>query len=306
MIVSVAGALVLTSLLLSSAIGRPSHLLSNVSRVDDSTDCQHLPLSFSPSETASTVIFCVDKNGCCNFTTVQAAVDAVPDNGQKRSIVWIIGIFVEKVVVRKPNITFQGQGLKVSMIVWNDTATTAGNTPNSASVHIDAPGFVAKNMSFMNSAPAPKPGAEGAQAVAMRVSGDRAAFWGCGFFGAQDTLHDDQNRHYFKECLIQGSIDFIFGDARSLYENCTLHSVAQELPQGQRSINGAITAQGRRFADNNTGFSFVGCTIGGSGWILLGRAWQAYSRVIFAYTYMPAAIVATAGWDNWGDPQRNK
>lgn len=55
----------------------------------------------------------------------------------------------EKVVVRKPNITFQGQGLNVTMIVWNDTATTAGNTPNSASVDIDAPGFVAKNISFM-------------------------------------------------------------------------------------------------------------------------------------------------------------
>jgi hypothetical protein len=54
--------------------------------------------------------------------------------------------------------------------------------------------------------------------VAIRINGDQAAFWGCGFFGAQDTLHDDRGRHYFKECFIQGSIDFIFGDARSLYE----------------------------------------------------------------------------------------
>ena len=45
-----------------------------------------------------------------------------------------------------------------------------------------------------------------------------AAFWGCGFFGAQDTLLDDQLRHYFKECFIEGSIDFIFWDGRSLYE----------------------------------------------------------------------------------------
>lgn len=67
-------------------------------------------------------------------------------------------------------------------------------------------------------APIPRPGDVGAQAVALRISGDQAAFWGCGFFGAQDTLHDDRGRHYFKECFIQGSIDFIFGDARSLYE----------------------------------------------------------------------------------------
>jgi len=58
----------------------------------------------------------------------------------------------------------------------------------------------------------------GAQAVALRVTGDKAAFYGCGFYGAQDTLNDDGGRHYFKECLIQGSIDFIFGNARSLYE----------------------------------------------------------------------------------------
>jgi len=54
--------------------------------------------------------------------------------------------------------------------------------------------------------------------VALRVTGDQAAFYGCGFYGAQDTLNDDGGRHYFKECLIQGSIDFIFGNGRSLYE----------------------------------------------------------------------------------------
>lgn len=68
-----------------------------------------------------------------------------------------------------------------------------------------------------NTAPPPDPGEVGAQAVALRISGDQAAFYGCGFYGAQDTLNDDRGRHYFKECWIQGSIDFIFGNARSLY-----------------------------------------------------------------------------------------
>lgn len=54
--------------------------------------------------------------------------------------------------------------------------------------------------------------------MALRVSGDQVAFYGCGFYGAQDTLNDDRGRHYFRECFIQGSIDFIFGKARSLYE----------------------------------------------------------------------------------------
>jgi len=56
--------------------------------------------------------------------------------------------FSEKVTVKKPNVTFQGQGLKATTIVWNDTANSAHGTPESASVQIDAPGFVAKNISF--------------------------------------------------------------------------------------------------------------------------------------------------------------
>lgn len=69
-----------------------------------------------------------------------------------------------------------------------------------------------------NTAPRPSPGDVGGQAVALRIGGDQAAFYNCGFYGAQDTLYDDHGRHYFKDCFIQGSIDFIFGNARSLYE----------------------------------------------------------------------------------------
>ena len=69
-----------------------------------------------------------------------------------------------------------------------------------------------------NSAPPPNQGEVGAQALAMRITGDQAAFYGCGFYGAQDTLNDDRGRHYFKECFIEGSIDFVFGNGRSLYE----------------------------------------------------------------------------------------
>lgn len=76
------------------------------------------------------------------------------------------------------------------------------------------------NKSVKNTAPAPDPGEVGGQAVALRVSGDQSAFYGCGFYGAQDTLNDDQGRHYYKECYIQGSIDFIFGNGRSLFEVC--------------------------------------------------------------------------------------
>ena len=62
------------------------------------------------------------------------------------------------------------------------------------------------------------PGTQGGQAVAFRISGDKAFFFGCGFYGAQDTLCDDAGRHYFRNCYIEGSIDSVFGNARSLYK----------------------------------------------------------------------------------------
>ncbi|KAL8250396.1 hypothetical protein R6Q59_034089 [Mikania micrantha] len=197
------------------------------------------------------------------------------------------------------------QGYTSTAIVWNDTANSSHGTFYSGSVQVFSTNFVAKNISFMNVAPIPKPGDVGAQAVAIRVGGDQASFWGCGFFGAQDTLHDDRGRHYFKDCYIQGSIDFIFGNAKSLYEDCQLVSMAPPLPAGQKSINGVVTAHGRASADEDSGFAFVRCSIGGTGRIWLGRAWRPFSKVVFAYTSM-SDIIAPEGWNDFNDPSRDQ
>lgn len=55
-------------------------------------------------------------------------------------------------------------------------------------------------------------------AAAAMVAGDKAFFYRVGFFGLQDTLWDDQGRHYYKLCTIQGAVDFIFGAGQSLFE----------------------------------------------------------------------------------------
>ncbi|CAI9112141.1 OLC1v1012531C1 [Oldenlandia corymbosa var. corymbosa] len=270
--------------------------------------CDDFPTDFPPPDTNTTSTICVDRNGCCNFTTVQAAVDAVGNLSSKRTIIWInSGIYFEKVIIPKykPNITFQGQGYTSTAIVWNDTANSSHGTFNSGSVQVFAPNFIAKNLSFMNVAPMPAPGAVGAQAVAIRVAGDQAAFWGCGFFGAQDTLHDDRGRHYFKDSYIQGSIDFIFGNGRSFYENCQLTSIANPVPVGARVINGAVTAHGRASKEENSGFSFVNCSVGGNGRIWLGRAWRPFSTVVFASTSM-TDIIAPEGWNDFNDPSRDQ
>lgn len=61
-------------------------------------------------------------------------------------------------------------------------------------------------------------GEVGKQAVALRVIGDKAMFYRVRVLGSQDTLCDDAGSHYFYQCYIQGNIDFIFGNAKSLYQ----------------------------------------------------------------------------------------
>ncbi|KAL2621541.1 hypothetical protein R1flu_001746 [Riccia fluitans] len=80
---------------------------------------------------------------------------------------------------------------------------------------------------MQNTSPSPAPGSMGKQAVALEISGDKAVFYRCSFLGYQDTLYDRYGGHYFEDCRIRGTINFIFGDGQSYYETCSLKSVAE-------------------------------------------------------------------------------
>ncbi|KAE8010584.1 hypothetical protein FH972_006942 [Carpinus fangiana] len=239
-----------------------------------------------------------------DFVTVQKAIDSLPIVNHCRVVISIsAGIYREKVEIpaTMAYITLEGSDADNTIIEWDDTADRMGKSGHplgtfaSATFAVDAPYFIAKNITFKNKAPLPPSGALGKQAVALRVSADTAAFFSCKIVGAQDTLYDHVGRHYFKDCFIQGSVDFIFGNGLSLYENCHLHAITNSY--------GALTAQKRESLLEQTGFSFVNCKVTGSGALYLGRAWGSFSRVVFAYTYMDK-IITPPGWYNWGDKNR--
>jgi pectinesterase len=163
--------------------------------------------------------------------------------------------------------------------------------------------------------------------VALRISGDKAAFSDCKFYAHQDTLYDHRGRHYFKNCYVTGTVDFIFGYGRSFYVGAELVA----LPDFGNP--GTITAQKRNETTLDTvtnklhyhvcecgshllgvqiiscfgvqGFSFVRSRITGAGMVYLGRAWGSDSRVVFANTFMDD-IVVPEGWGDWGIPARQK
>lgn len=68
-----------------------------------------------------------------------------------------------------------------------------------------------------NSAPKPDGKRKGAQASALRISGDKSTVYNCRILGFQDTICDDRGYHLFKDCYIEGTVDFIFGSGTSLY-----------------------------------------------------------------------------------------
>ncbi|KAG8658436.1 hypothetical protein MANES_03G148200v8 [Manihot esculenta] len=237
------------------------------------------------------VAILVDQSGNGNFTSVQSAIDSIPSNNKRWFCIYIKGgIYREKVKIPydKPYIILKGEGKRKTQIVWGDYFSTA-QSPTFTSL---ADNTVAKSISFVNSHNFLNKNNPVVPAVAAMISGDRSAFYRCNFAGVQDTLWDDNGRHYFKECTIQGAVDFIFGSGQSLYEGCIIKVVG----------GGFITAQGRNNPKDTNGFVFKDCKIVGkapaTSPVYLGRPWREYSRVIFYKCYF-SKIIDPKGWNPW-------
>ncbi|GAV67675.1 Pectinesterase domain-containing protein [Cephalotus follicularis] len=236
----------------------------------------------------------VDQSGNGNFTSIQDAIDYVPSNNRWWFCIYVkAGLYTEKVniPIDKPYIIMKGEGKRKTLVVSDDHDSTA----QSPTLLSSADNIVIKSMGFMNSYNIPGNMSRMAPAVAAMISGDKSAFYRCGFMGIQDTLWDDEGRHYFKKCTIQGAVDFIFGSGQSLYEDCSIQVLGNYLEPG---LPGFITAQGRSELGDENGFVFKGCRVFGFGSAYLGRPWRACSRVLFVDSYL-TEVVQPEGWDPW-------
>lgn len=237
----------------------------------------------------------VDIDGDGEFRSVQAAIDSIPVGNSKWVIIHIRkGVYREKVHIpaNKPYIFLRGNGKGRTIIAWSQSSD---DNVESATFKVESANVIAFGVSFKNEAPTGVAYTSQNQSVAAFVAADRVAFYHCGFYSTHNTLFDYKGRHYYDNCYIQGSIDFIFGRGRSIFHSCEIFVIVDK----RVSIHGSVTAQNRESADDESGFVFIKGKVYGIGdHVYLGRAKGAFSRTIFAKTYL-SRTVFPPGWTDW-------
>ncbi|MCF3109695.1 pectinesterase family protein [Niabella sp. CC-SYL272] len=245
----------------------------------------------------------VAADGSGNYTTVQAAINAVPENGTNYYYIYIKkGTYKEVIEVgqNKPYIYLVGEDKTQTVLTYDNYSGrpkpgggTYG-TADSRSFYVKGNNFVADNITFANSA-----GMNAGQAVALYIDAASSAFINCRFLGYQDTWYaHNATRQYIKNCYIEGSVDFMFGGSKTLFDHCELYS---------NRTGGYVTAASTS-AGQDYGYVFQNCrftSATGISGVYLGRPWRPEAQVVLISCELGSHIRAE-GWHNWSNPDNEK
>lgn len=230
------------------------------------------------------------------------------------------GIYEEQVEITLPCIELIGEDAQTTKITFglyaNMPSEDVGKlgTFRTYTLFVDANDVTLRNLTIENSA---GPGKKVGQAIAAYIDGDRFTMEQCRLLGNQDTLFTGplppkeiekngfigpkqhapriNGRHYYKNCYIEGEVDFIFGSATCYFEHCDIFSKNINAP-----INGYVTAastpEGQAY-----GYVFNGCNFisdCGERSVYLGRPWRHYAKTVIVNSYIGTHIVEE-GWHDW-------
>ena len=249
----------------------------------------------------------VAKDASGDFQSIQEAVNSTRDLGPGEVEIFIKnGVYNEKIVIPtwKHQLTLIGESKDQTIIKGNDYSgkidSVTGeklNTFTSYTILVQGDDIHFKNLSIQNT------WCERGQAVALHIEGDRFMAENCNLLGCQDTLYTatEGSRQYYKNCYIEGTTDFIFGEATCVLEGCTIKSLANSY------VTAAATPANQEF-----GYVFFDCELiakDGVDKVYLGRPWRSYAKTVFINSTLGEHIVEK-GWDPWtGDqmfPQKEK
>jgi pectin methylesterase-like acyl-CoA thioesterase len=280
-------------------------------------------LSKAPATKKKVLVVAADGSG--QFKTVQEAVDSAPDGNVRINIK--PGEYRNLISISANGVEVRGLGKTPAdvVLVYDNSAGTPGpdgrqlGTGRSGTIMLTGDDFLAENLTIANDfEKRHERNNQGSQAVALHVTGDREVFRKVRFLGFQDTLYADSKlchtppgppgaaaasgsapatcqaaRQYYADCYIEGHVDFIFGDAKAVFDRCEIHTLAH--------VMDTLTAQSRLRPEEDSGYVFRDCTVTGdpgSQDVLLGRPWRAYSTVVFLNTDFKIAL-DPAGWKEW-------
>ncbi|VFQ73832.1 unnamed protein product [Cuscuta campestris] len=243
----------------------------------------------------------VAKDGSGKFKTVSAALSAYPPKHQGKYIIHVkAGVYDETVLVDKKmvNVFMYGDGAGKTIITGKKNfAKDKITTSKTATFTAQGSGFVARGITFRNTA-----GAEGHQAVALRSQSDMSAFFDCSIEGYQDTLYYHTYRQFYRNCVISGTIDFIFGKGTALIQNSLI--IARRPLANQFNT---ITADGKELAKAKGGLVLQNCRIVAEAALFqarfqlktyLGRPWKAFSTTVVMESEV-GDVVSPDGWKIW-------
>ena len=254
--------------------------------------------------------YIVATDGSGDFTNVQSAIDACPDN--ERSIVFVkngtyygatsIG---SKTASSSKIISLIGENQDSVILTydkWLGTANGGVATFELATTfQIYAKNFYAENITFQNSS-----GNKG-QALALYTAGDMSIFKNCKLLGYQDTYRSKKGtRGYFSNCWIEGAVDFIYAGGTIIFDDCTVNCINAGgyvvAPEDAYATIPKASTQTGIFI--RLGFIFRNCLVKGANNVptnsfYLGRPWGDYAGAIYLNCKL-SNQVNSAGWTIMG------
>ncbi|MGA9211817.1 pectinesterase family protein [Kaistella sp.] len=236
--------------------------------------------------------FVVSKDGKGDFLTIQEAINNTKAFPYQRMTIFIKnGIYKEKIKLHEWNshLSLIGENRDSTIITFDDYFDKMGlgrnNTFFTPTFLVEANDVVLKNLTIENSA------GDIGQAIALSINANRVGILHCKILGNQDTLYlTGEGKHYFKDCFIEGTTDFIFGSATAFFENCEIVSKKDSY------ITAASTPENTKF-----GFVFNDCkfiSTKGVSKVYLGRPWRIYAKTVILNSNLGNHILPE-GWSNW-------
>ncbi len=239
--------------------------------------------------------------GAYRFKTIQQAIDFLNNAGIKESAAKTVyiaeGTYWEKLEVTVPNVTLIGAGQDKTKIEYDalygvaDEGGFVHTTDSTATLNVrdTAVGFTMKDLTVSNKyntlASYNGAASNDKRALAMLVQADKVVVNNCALLGFQDTLELFTGRQLFTNCLISGSVDFIFGTNNTTYfYKCEIKVVANG------SNGGYVTAfkglnKGHGTDEVKYGAVFDDCDFTAESGVpdgksAIGRAWGADAAVM--------------------------